>query len=44
MQLLRLLRPYQWVKNGFVFVGLLFGDVSADWKLKGSVLLAAAGF
>ena len=44
MELLRLLRPHQWVKNGFVFVGLLFGDVGGDWNLRGSVLLAAAGF
>jgi len=44
MELLRLLRPHQWVKNGFVFVGLLFSDVGDDWKLRGSVLLAAAGF
>jgi len=43
-ELLRLLRPYQWVKNGFVFIGLLFSDVSNDWNLRGSVLLAAAGF
>ncbi len=43
-ELFRLLRPYQWVKNGFVFVGLLFGDVSNDWNLRTSVLLAAAGF
>ncbi len=44
LELLRLLRPHQWVKNGFVFVGLLFSDVGDDWKLRGSVLLAAAGF
>lgn len=43
-ELLRLLRPHQWVKNGFVFVGVLFSDVSDDWTLRVSVLLAAAGF
>jgi 4-hydroxybenzoate polyprenyltransferase len=43
-ELLRLLRPYQWVKNGFVFVGLLFSDVSNDSNLRTSVFLAAAGF
>jgi 4-hydroxybenzoate polyprenyltransferase len=40
----KLLRPYQWVKNGFVFVGLLFSDAGNDWNLKISVVLAAAGF
>jgi 4-hydroxybenzoate polyprenyltransferase len=43
-QLLRLLRPHQWVKNGFVFIGLLFGDVSSNWELRAQVLFAAAGF
>jgi 4-hydroxybenzoate polyprenyltransferase len=44
MELLKLLRPHQWVKNGFVFVGLLFSDVSGDWRFRGIVLFAAAGF
>lgn len=41
---LKLLRPHQWIKNGFVFVGLLFGDLGSDPELRGRVLLAAAGF
>jgi len=44
LQLLTLLRPHQWVKNGFVFVGLLFGEGSSEWGIRSSVLLAAAGF
>jgi 4-hydroxybenzoate polyprenyltransferase len=37
---LRLLRPHQWLKNGFVFVGLLFGHAWTD-PLKLSQALAA---
>ena len=45
MELLKLLRPHQWVKNGFVFVGLLFNSsVNGDWELRSLVLFAAAGF
>jgi 4-hydroxybenzoate polyprenyltransferase len=44
LQLLKLLRPHQWVKNGFVFIGLLFGDVGRNVGLTGDVFLAAAGF
>jgi 4-hydroxybenzoate polyprenyltransferase len=44
LQMLRLLRPHQWVKNGFVFIGLLFSGAGSDWELKTKVLLAAAGF
>lgn len=41
---LKLLRPHQWVKSGFVFVGLLFGHVWGDLVLVHQVLLAAAAF
>lgn len=44
LQLLRLLRPHQWVKNGFVFIGLLFGKVGDNGVLEGKVLLAAVAF
>jgi 4-hydroxybenzoate polyprenyltransferase len=40
----KLLRPHQWVKSGFVFVGLLFGHAWQDVLLVHSVLLAAAAF
>jgi 4-hydroxybenzoate polyprenyltransferase len=40
-QLLRLLRPHQWMKNGFVLVGLLFGHA---WNDPDKVALAMAAF
>ncbi len=39
--LIRLLRPHQWVKNGFVFVGLLFGNA---WHDERTVFAAVAVF
>lgn len=39
--LIRLLRPYQWVKNGFVFIGLLFGHA---WRDPAVVVLALSAF
>lgn len=42
--LIRLMRPQQWVKNGFVFVGLLFGHVWTEGELVCSVTLAFAAF
>ncbi len=43
-EFLRLLRPYQWVKNGFVFVGFLFAKAWHDPDLTLSVVLAALAF
>ncbi|MGE5468027.1 MAG: decaprenyl-phosphate phosphoribosyltransferase [Ignavibacteria bacterium] len=42
--LLRLMRPHQWVKNGFVFVGLLFGHAWRDPELLSAALAAFAAF
>ena len=41
---LRLLRPHQWVKSGFVFAGLLFGHAWHDAQRVEQVLLAAVAF
>lgn len=41
---IKLLRPHQWVKSGFVFVGLLFGHGWQNPALVMQVLLAAAAF
>lgn len=41
---LKLLRPHQWVKSGFVFVGLLFGHAWHDAVLVQNVFLTAAAF
>ena len=42
--LIRLLRPHQWLKNGFVFVGLLFGHAWNDPAKLGQALAAFAAF
>lgn len=42
--ILRLLRPHQWLKNGFVFVGVLFGHAWTDVALMTQALLAFASF
>jgi 4-hydroxybenzoate polyprenyltransferase len=38
------MRPHQWVKNGFVFVGLLFGHAWSQPAFVRGALLAAAAF
>lgn len=44
LDLLRLMRPHQWVKNTFVFIGLLFGHVWQDYDLVARVMLAFVSF
>ena len=41
---LKLLRPHQWVKSGFIFVGLLFGHAWQQPLLVQQVILAALAF
>ena len=43
-ELLRLMRPYQWVKNAFVFTGLLFGHAWHDPDLVMQVVFAFIAF
>ena len=43
-ELIRLLRPHQWVKNVFVFIGLLFGHAWHDLSLVYSVVAAFIAF
>ena len=40
----KLMRPHQWLKNGFVFTGLLFGHAWNDSQLVLHILAAFAGF
>lgn len=42
--ILRLLRPHQWLKNGFVFVGVLFGHAWTDAGLMIQAVLTFASF
>lgn len=42
--LVRLARPHQWLKNGFVLVGLLFGHAWNDPEMVRAVALAFAAF
>ena len=42
--LVRLMRPHQWVKNGFVFVGVVFGHGWEDPELVTGVLVLFAAF
>jgi len=42
--LLELLRPRQWVKNGFVLIGLLFGHAWREAALVGAALAATGAF
>jgi 4-hydroxybenzoate polyprenyltransferase len=44
LELWRLLRPRQWIKNGFVLVGILFANAWRNPPLLGRVLLATAAF
>ena len=42
--LIRLMRPHQWIKNGFVFLGLVFGHGWEDARLVSEVLALFAAF
>ena len=42
--LIKLVRPHQWLKNGFVFAGLIFSQRWSDAAIVQNVLLAFAAF
>lgn len=42
--LIQLLRPHQWVKNGFVLIGLLFGHAWAHPEMRTQALAAFVAF
>lgn len=42
--LVRLMRPHQWIKNGFVFLGVVFGHGWEDPELVTGVLVLFAAF
>jgi len=44
LDLVRLMRPHQWLKNGFVFVGLVFGHTWTDPAMVATAVLAAVAF
>jgi HAD superfamily hydrolase (TIGR01490 family) len=44
LDLLRLMRPHQWIKNAFVFVGLLFGHAWGNAPMMTAAALAAMAF
>lgn len=42
--LIQLMRPHQWLKNGFVFIGLFFGHAWGELATVQAVVLAALAF
>jgi len=44
VSLIKLMRPHQWVKNGFVLTGLLFGHAWTEPALVQAALLAVVAF
>ena len=44
LPLIKLMRPHQWLKNGFVFAGVLFGHAWGDPVKFGQALFAFAAF